>query len=300
MKPWTLRYALLVLLLVVIGAPERPEAQVKTIAVGGTELAYLDMGQGPPVVMVHGTISDYRWWQAQMDEFSQRHRVVAYSLRHHHPNVSTGDRSDYLPRTHAADLVGLIQALNLARAHLIGHSYGGFISLLVARDRPELVRSLVLVEPGRLAGLITGADAEEAKPILKGIGESQKQVRERLDQGDVDEALRIFINQVRGPGTWEGMPNAARSARRDNVHTLKPAWANPAERFTCDDARKIATPTLLVGGDVSPRIFPLMLNGLQPCLARVERITITKASHGVYQDNPADFNREVLGFLKRQ
>jgi non-heme chloroperoxidase len=96
------------------------------------------------------------------------------------------------------------------------------------------------------------------------------------------------------------MPNAARSARRDNVHTLKPAWANPAERFTCDDARKIATPTLLVGGDVSPRIFPLMLNGLQPCLARVERITITKASHGVYQDNPADFNREVLGFLKRQ
>lgn len=43
-----------------------------------------------------------------------------------------------------------------------------------------------------------------------------------------------------------------------------------------------------------------MLNALQPCLARVERITITKASHGVYQDNPADFNREVLGFLKRQ
>ena len=298
MKPWTLRYILLVFLLIAI--PERLEAQVKTIAVGDTELAYLDMGQGPPVVMVHGTISDYRWWQAQLDEFSQRHRVVAYSLRHHHPNVSTRDRSDYLPRNHAADLAGLIQALNLARAHLIGHSYGGFISLLVARDRPELVRSLVLVEPGRLAGVITGADAEEAKPILRSIGESQKQVMERLDQGDADEALRLFINMVRGPGTWEAMPNAARAARRDNVHTLKPTLANPAERFTCEDARKIAIPTLLVGGDMSPQIFPLMLNGLQPCLARVERVTITKASHGVYQDNPADFNREVLGFLKRQ
>jgi pimeloyl-ACP methyl ester carboxylesterase len=67
-----------------------------------------------------------------------------------------------------------------------------------------------------------------------------------------------------------------------------------------ETALVLATPTLLVGGDVSPQIFPLMLNGLQPCLARVERITITKASHGVYQDNPADFNREVLGFLKRQ
>jgi non-heme chloroperoxidase len=298
MTLWTLRTALLALLLVVI--PERPEAQVKTIAIGSTELAYLDMGQGPPVVMVHGSISDYRYWQMQMDEFSQRHRVVAYSLRHHHPNVSTGDRSDYLPGTHAADLAGLIQALNLARAHLIGHSYGGFISLLVARDRPELVRSLVLVEPIGLAGLITDADFEEAKPTLNGIGESRKQVLERFDQGDADEALRIFVNMVRGPGTWEGMPNAARAARRDNVHTLKPTLANPTERFTCDDARKIATPTLLVGGDVSPRIFPLMLNGLQPCLARVERITISKASHGVQQDNPADFNREVLGFLKRQ
>jgi len=298
MKPWMSRSVLLALLLVFI--PERPQAQVKTIAAGGTELAYLDMGQGPPVVMVHGTISDYRWWQAQMDEFSQRHRVVAYSLRHHYPNISTGDRSDYLPRTHAADLAGLIKALNLAPAHLMGHSYGGFISLLVARDRPELVRSLVLVEPARLATLITNADAEEAKPILKGIGESQKQVLELLDHGNADEALRVFTNMVRGPGTWEGMPSAVRAARRDNVHTLKPTLANPAERFTCDDARKIAAPTLLVGGDVSPRLFPLMLNGLQACLARVERITITKASHEVHRDNPADFNREVLAFLKRQ
>jgi non-heme chloroperoxidase len=297
MKPWTLRTALLALLLIII--PERSQAQVKSIAVGGTELAYLDTGQGPPVVMVHGTISDHRWWRAQMDEFAQQHRVIAYSLRHHYPNVSAGDRSDYLPRTHAGDLAGLIQALNLVRTHLIGHSYGGFVSLLLARDRPELVRSLVLVEPARIAGLITTADVEEAKPILKNIGESQKQVLERLDQGDADEALRIFTNMVRGPGTWEGMPIAARAARRDNVHTLKPTLANPAERFTCDDVRKIATPTLLVGGDVSPRIFPLMLNGLQPCLVDAERITIAKASHGVYQDNPADFNREVLAFLKR-
>jgi pimeloyl-ACP methyl ester carboxylesterase len=302
MKPWPVPCSLLALLLVVIGTPERPEAQVKTIAVRGTELAYLDMGQGPPVVMVHGTVCDYRWWQAQMDQFSQRHRVIAYSLRHHHPNVSTGDRSDYLPRTHAADLAGLIQALNLGRVHLIGHSYGSFISLLMARDRPELVRSLVLVEPGggRLAGLITGADAEEAKPILKAAGESRKQVLERLDQGDIDEALRMFLDRALGPGTWARKSDAVRAAWRDNVHTLKPTLTNPAEPFSCDDARKIAAPTLLVGGDSSPRIVSLVGNALQPCLARAERITITKASHEVHRDNPADFNREVLAFLKRQ
>ena len=298
MKPWTLRSVMLVLLLIVIA--EQPEAQVKTIAVGGTELAYLDVGRGPPVVMVHGTLCDYRWWQAQTDEFLQQHRVVAYSLRHHHPNVSTGDRTDYLPRTHAADLAGLIQALNLGNVHLIGHSYGGFVSLLMTRDRPDLVRSLVLVEPGRLAGLITGADAEEAKAILKASGESRKQVLQRLDQGDIDEALRISQNRALGPGTWEGMPNARRTAHRDNVHTLKPTLTNPAEPFTCDDAQKITPPSLLVAGDLSPRLFSLMLNGLQSCLPRAERITISKASHEVHRDNPGDFNREVLAFLKRQ
>lgn len=298
MKPWTLRSVLLVLLLVLVA--ERPEAQVKTIAVGGTELAYLDVGRGPPVVMVHGTLCDYRWWKAQTDEFLQQHRVVAYSLRHHHPNVSTGDRADYLPRTHAADLAGLIQALNLGQVHLIGHSYGGLVSLLMTRDRPDLVRSLVLVEPGRLADMITGADAEEAKAILKASGESRKQVLQRLDQGDIDEALRIALNGVFGPGRWEGLPAAGRAAHRDNVHTLQPTLTNPVERFTCDDARKIASPSLLVAGDLSPRLFSLMLNGLQSCLPRAERITIAKASHEVHRDNPADFNREVLAFLRRQ
>src|SRR5262249_57486429 len=110
-------------------------------------------GRGPAVVMVHGTISDYRWWQAQIDEFSQQYRVIAYSLRHHHPNVSTGDRSDYLPRTHAADLDGLIKALNLGQAHLVGHSYGGFISLLLARDTPQLLRALLLFAPPPLPAL---------------------------------------------------------------------------------------------------------------------------------------------------
>ena len=231
MKPWTLRSALLVLLLIIL--PQRPEAQVKSVAVGGTELAYLDLGQGPPVVMVHGTISDHRWWKAQMDEFSQRHRVIAYSLRHHYPNVSIGDRSDYLPRTHAADLAGLIQVLNLARTHLIGHSYGGFISLLVARDRPELVRSLVLVEPARLAGLITGTDAEEAKPILKGIGEFRSKcwsgslkVTPRTRCGS---SLTWFVDLGRGKGCRTlSARRGATTSTPSNQPWLTPLSVSPA------------------------------------------------------------------------
>jgi pimeloyl-ACP methyl ester carboxylesterase len=62
-------------------------------------------------VLVHGTGIDYRYWAPQMEKFAEHHRVIAVSLRHHYPNLSTGDQSDYGPRVHAADVARLIRTL---------------------------------------------------------------------------------------------------------------------------------------------------------------------------------------------
>src|SRR6266498_3519408 len=138
-----------------VGGDGSTAPQVKTIAVNGTNLAYLEQGQGPPLVLVHGTLVDYRYWTAQMDPFAERYRVIAVSLRHHYPNASTGDQSDYGPRVHAADVAALVRTVASGPVHLVGHSYGGLVALLLARDHPGLAQSLVLEEPARLAGLIT-------------------------------------------------------------------------------------------------------------------------------------------------
>jgi pimeloyl-ACP methyl ester carboxylesterase len=298
MKRWSGCLLILFFCVLGVGGDGAAAPQVKTTAVNGTNLAYIEQGQGPTLVLVHGTLIDYRYWAAQMDPFAERYRVIAVSLRHHYPNPSTDDQSDYGLRVHAADVAALIRTLAGPPVHLVGHSYGGFIALLVARDHPGLVRSLVLDEPALLSGLITTAqDKAEAQPILEAMGTSFKATVAQLEAGNREGAIRTFLEVVLGPGTYERLPEAARGQLMDNVHTLKANLTSAPEPFTCEDAKTLGVPALLIGGDVSPRIFPLWMNGLQPCLRTVERVTIPRASHGVHLDNPADFNRAVLEFV---
>ena len=86
-------------------------------------------------------------WSAQMDVLGHNHRVIALSQRYHWPAALKQEPKDYTPQLHAQDVVAFIQALGLAPVHLVGHSDGGFVCAYVAKDHPELVRSLTLIEP---------------------------------------------------------------------------------------------------------------------------------------------------------
>jgi len=283
-----------------VGAYGATAPQVQTLAVHGTHLAYIEQGQGPPLVLVHGTLSDYRNWAAQVEPFSAAHRVIAISLRYHYPNAATGDQSDYRPQVHAADVAALIQTLAVGPVHLVGHSYGGLVALLLARDHPGLVRSLVLEEPAFLSGLLTTTqDKAEAQPVLDGLDTSLKETVAQLDAGNREGAIRTFLAAVIGPETYERLPEAAHGALMDNIHTLKKTLTLAPEPFTCAEAGQLVVPTLLVGGAASPRVFPLWMKALQACLRTVEHVTIPQASHAAHVDNAVDFNRAVLEFVDR-
>src|SRR5919202_1717127 len=109
--------------------------------VNDVDLAYVEQGRGAPVIFVHGSLGDYRSWDAQLAPFAERYRAVPYSRRYHWPNAQPGDGVAYAAAQHAADLGALIESLGLAPAHVVGSSYGALTTLACAVARPELFRS---------------------------------------------------------------------------------------------------------------------------------------------------------------
>ena len=117
-----------------------------TIELNGVRLDYVERGSGEPVVLVHGSAGDRRTWDCQLDALGGRFRAIAYSRRYHWPNQPIAPGDDYSMPEHVADLRSFIRGLGLSSAHLVGHSYGAFVCLLLAMSDPEAVRLLVLAE----------------------------------------------------------------------------------------------------------------------------------------------------------
>lgn len=129
------------------GNVRNPKAHMPTVQVDGTQLEYIERGKGEPVVLVHGTLGDYRSWQLQMGLYSETYRTISYSRRYHHPNQCQGDETDYSAALHADDLASLITGLGLDSAYVVGNSYGAYTALLLAARHPQRVRGLVLGDP---------------------------------------------------------------------------------------------------------------------------------------------------------
>ena len=271
--------------------------ETKQITVNGTPFTYVEQGKGTPIVLVHGDMGDYRTWTGEMDAFADHYHVISYSKRYHYPNTWT--EGDFSVQGHLADLVALLQALNLGPVHLIGHSSGGVLAALVAREHPELVRSLVLAEPS-LGGLVAANDAA-ATPWRAQFGTVVKTARDLVQNGQSEQAVIAFFDFVNeGGGGYKAMPEFYRTELLQNASTVKPMLASPPPpSFTCDDAKAITAPTLLVEGQLT-HDFRRMVNAeLQRCLPHAERAVVPGAAHPLEMIKPQEFNAAVLQFLDK-
>jgi pimeloyl-ACP methyl ester carboxylesterase len=121
---------------------------MKTLTVNDYDMAYLDMGEGPPLVCVHGSLNDFRAWAAVMGPLSAKNRLIIPSLRHYFPEHWDGKGGKFNMAQHVDDMIAFIEALGLGKVDLIGHSRGGHLAFRLALKRPDLIRKLVLAEPG--------------------------------------------------------------------------------------------------------------------------------------------------------
>src|SRR6201999_2241869 len=119
---------------------------------------------------------------------------------------------------HVAVVISFIEAIEPRPVDLMGHSRGGHIAFRVAQQRPELLRKVVLAEPGGALDATLGSAAVSGAPSPQGARVLASV--DRIRSGDIDGALENFVDGIDGEGTWRRLPAAAKQQLRDNVNTF--------------------------------------------------------------------------------
>src|SRR5690554_2400055 len=249
-------------------------------------LHYTEAGTGDILLLIHGSLCDYRYWRWQLPALSQQIRTVAPSLRGYWPDAIKEEDPSFSITRHAQDLIAFINEIAGDRpVHVLGHSRGAQVAVELACRVPERIRSLTLADPGfalRGEALHTSFQAS---------------IVDRLVAGEVEEALATFVDTVNGTGTWRKMVGWFKSMVRDNAYTLVSQVHEAPQPVDLAQMAKLACPLLLIGGEQSPARYHSRLDALQAALPGATRVTIPMAAHGMNLANPVMFNRVVAEFL---
>jgi non-heme chloroperoxidase len=285
---------------------------IKSVGAGQVNLSYAETGSGQnPIVFVHGIPTDYRIWSSQLESFSKDFRAISYSRRHAFPNKNDLNVLESTVRNNSEDLINLMQELKLQQVHLVGHSYGGFISLYTAWKHPDLFRSLVLVEPAVPSMLVKNeknplqvlafllrnpSAAMSARRLQRG---ELKLSLKAYEAGDYNGAVKHFVDGIKEKaGAFEQMPQTIQNLMLDNGKTVG-ELETTFPVFTSSDARKISLQTLLVKGELSPKWLRAIVDNLRKSMPNSSAVEISGSGHLPHIENPSEFNARIQEFLKK-
>lgn len=271
---------------------------MQILRVNGYDMAYLDVGQGrskaPPLVCVHGSLCDFRIWSSVLGPLIRKHRVIAVSLRHFFPDHWDGAGDTYSIAQHVDDVIAFIEQIEPRPVDLMGHSRGGHICFRVAQRRPDLLRKLVLAEPG---GELDATLDPNFRPGPLPLADRIAASAEVIANGDIDGGLEIFMDALEGPGAWKRLPAAPKQLLRDNATTLIGQTRDRRPPFSKADAEAIKTPTLFIGGANTRGTLPLVLHALAANVKGSRTEMIPGTTHPMFEQAPQRYCEIVLDFL---
>jgi len=270
------------------------ENGMEKIQVGSLAVAVSDAGDGPPVILVHGLACSQRMWFHQIAALRSRFRVIAYDQRGHGLTDAPALATEYSAALLARDLEGVLDALKIERAAIVGFSLGGGPALALAASRPERVSRLVLADVG--AGADDPLKTEwMARRWLKLIG-----------QGETDELvcdmLRSELFKV----------YAKRNVRRRN-HMAALIRGTPIDglRFTLSEVlakrkslfrlagplKTVRAPTLVIVGQYD-YVCSKSARLLGQTIPNASLKIIENSGHMTPLEQPAAFNAALMDFLR--
>jgi esterase len=268
---------------------------MQTFRVNGYDMAYLEVGEGSPLVCVHGTLGDFRTWYSVLGPLSKAHRVISVSLRHFFPEHWDAVGDDYKMAQHVADVIAFIEQVRPGPVDLMGHSRGGHIAFRVAQARPDLLRKLVLAEPG--GDLDASLPVPAGTPAHPPLAARTARSVEMIHAGDIEGALQNFYEGIEGDGSWRRVPAVAKQQLRDNAITFLGQINEQRKSYTLTDAQAIRTPTLLIGGGATTGSLSVIWRVLAEHIAGAQTAVIANAGHWMFEQAPLEFGEAVNAFL---
>jgi len=272
---------------------EFPMPQVTTN--DGVRLYYEEVGSGYPVVFVHEFAGDYRSYETQLRFFARRYRCIAFNARGYPPSDVPEDWRLYSQERARDDIRDVLDGLNIAKAHVVGISMGGFAVLHFGFAYPERASSLVVAgcgygaqpdkkeqfqeEVARVAAAIEGSGMAEVSKTY-GAGPTRVQYQNKDPRGYAE-----FLGQLAEHST----PGAANTQR--GVQGRRPSLWELTEQM-----KKLDVPTLIATGDEDdPCLEPgLLMKRLIPSAALV---VFPNTGHALNIEEPDLFNRSLADFF---
>jgi aminoacrylate hydrolase len=258
------------------------------ISIGDCQLYYERHGGGFPVIFVSGLTGQASFWREQVPAFSREFEALVFD----HRGVGQSDHSriSYTVDRLAADVVGLMNALGIDKAHVVGHSTGGAIAQILAIEHPE-----------RLASVVISASWTKADAYFRRLFNLRKELLIKLGPEAYAQAATLFLYAPHWIAQnneklrqWEAQVVSTFSAPEIVISRIDAilAFDRTAE------LSRIATPALIVGAQddvVTPHYFAEELARLIP---GAEVKIFPQGGHCFTQVMPRDFNHAVLRFLK--
>jgi pimeloyl-ACP methyl ester carboxylesterase len=275
--------------------------------VNGVRLHYVEAGDGPPVVLLHGFPEFWYSWRHQLPALAAAgFRAIAPDQRGYNLSDRPPGVSNYRVEHLVGDVAGLICSVAGGRAAVVGHDWGGAIAWALAMRHPELVDRLVILNAPhpatylrelrtvgqmlrswyvfffQLPGLPEWAFRRNDFALLK------RMLRRDPVRPDVfsEEDIRLYKEALARPGALTATINWYRAVLRGGLRRAR------------KDVRPVAMPTLLIWGEQDRYLGPRLTEGLEPWVhnLRVERFP--DASHWVHAEWPERVNRLLAEFLR--
>lgn len=252
----------------------------------GLEIAFERVGEGPPIVLVHGAADDHRSWQPQLDALADEFTLVAWD----EPGAG---RSSSVPAgfgvaDYARCLAALIEELAVGPAHVAGLSWGGTVTLELYRQRPDLVATLTLADT--YAGWRGSLSADEIRARVGAV-------RRMLDAPQ-DEFEPILSGAFAGdppPRFARLLREIAADVRRETLEVQLPLIAETDQR---DLLPLIAVPTLLIWGELDARSPLSVAHEFERAIPEARLVVIPEAGHLSNLEQPERFNDALRTFCR--